>query len=118
MRRRDFLLTSATALAVSGAVAAQRKTKHIVLFTSDGVRWQDLFTGIDPLLMNEKAAGMGDGAADLRTRLWKPSPEERRTTLMPFFWNTLVPRGVLLGNLTRGSSMQVSNRYRVSYPGY
>jgi len=31
---------------------------------------------------------------------------------MPFFWNTLVPRGVLLGN------MQVTNRYRVSYPGY
>ncbi len=37
---------------------------------------------------------------------------------MPFFWNTLGPRGVRLGNLSKGSSMQVSNRYRVSYPGY
>ena len=117
MRRRDFL-TVATALAPSLALAAQRKTKHIILFTSDGVRWQDLFTGIDPLLRTEKSAGMGSGSAGLSNRLWKPTPEERRSALMPFFWNTLVPRGVLLGNLNRGCSMQVSNRYRVSYPGY
>jgi hypothetical protein len=116
MRRRDFLATAAIAL--TPALGAQRKTKHVILFTSDGVRWQDLFSGIDPLLMNEKAAGMGPGSADLRNRLSKPTPEERRSALMPFFWNTLVPRGVLLGNVTRGCSMQVSNRYRVSYPGY
>jgi len=120
MRRRDFLLTSATALAGSSAVAvaAQRRTKHILLFTSDGVRWQDLFTGIDPLLMNEKAAGMGPGAEELRSRFSKPSAEERRAAVMTFCWKTLIPRGVLLGNLHKGSSMQVSNRYRVSYPGY
>jgi hypothetical protein len=118
MRRRDFLTAAVTALAPCSALADQRETKHIILFTSDGVRWQDLFTGIDPLLMNEKAAGMGPASADLRTRLWKATAEERRSALMPFFWNTLVPRGVLLGNVNRGCSMQVSNRYRVSYPGY
>jgi len=37
---------------------------------------------------------------------------------MPFFWNQLVPSGVLLGNMNKGCSMQVTNRYRVSYPGY
>lgn len=88
-----------------------------MLFTSDGVRWQDIFTGIDPALMNEKSAGMAE-AKELREKLWKPSPEERRQALMPFFWNKLVPRGVLLGNVNKGSSVQVSNRYRVSYPGY
>ncbi len=117
MRRRDFLATAATALAASPVFAAPRKTRHVVLFTSDGVRWQDLFTGIDPLLMNQKSAGMGDVAA-LQSKLWKPAPEERRAALMPFFWNTLVPRGVLLGNVSLGSSMQVSNGFRVSYPGY
>jgi hypothetical protein len=117
MRRRDFLAAAAASPALW---AAARKTRHIVLFTSDGVRWQDLFTGVDPLLMNEKAAGMGTGAGNdqLRSDLWKPTPEQRRSALMPFFWNTLVPRGVLLGNVAKGSSMQVSNRYRVSYPGY
>jgi hypothetical protein len=73
---------------------------------------------MDPLLGTEKAAGMGPGSDDLRSRLWKPTPEERRSALLPFFWNTLVPRGVLLGNLNRGCSIEVSNRYRVSYPGY
>lgn len=119
MRRRDFLTSATSALALSPlSAAAQRKTKHIVLFTSDGVRWQDLFTGMDALLMNEKAAGMGPGAAELRSRFGKPTAEERRAALMPFFWNTLVPKGVLLGNLNKGCSMQVTNRYRVSYPGY
>lgn len=94
-----------------------RKTKHIVLFTSDGVRWQDLFNGIDPKLMNEKSAGMEDAAA-LRQQLWKPTPEARREALMPFFWTTLIPKGIVLGDVLKGSSMQVSNRYRVSYPGY
>src|ERR1700758_2232057 len=114
MRRRDFL---AAAIASQSLWAAPRKTRHIVLFTSDGVRWQDLFTGIDPLLMNEKGAGMGDDAADLRSQLWRPTPEARRDALMPFFWKTLVPRAVLLGNPNKGCSMQVANRYRVSYPG-
>jgi hypothetical protein len=110
MRRREFL---AAALA-----AGARRTRHIVLFTSDGVRWQDLFTGIDPLLMNNKAAGMGADAEGLRKALWKATAEERRAAVMPFFWNTLVPRGVLLGNVNKSCSMEVTNRYRVSYPGY
>ncbi len=68
--------------------------------------------------MNQKVAGMGPESANLRRRLWRPTAEERRIALMPFFWNTLVPRGVLIGNVNRGCSLQVSNRYRVSYPGY
>lgn len=67
--------------------------------------------------MNQKRAGMGDAAA-LQKQLWRPTPEERRQALMPFFWKTLVPKGILFGNVSKESSMQVSNRYRVSYPGY
>jgi hypothetical protein len=85
--------------------------------TADGLRWQELFTGIDPLLMSEKAAGM-DKAETLRRRLWRDTAEERRRVLMPFFWNELAPKGVVLGNVNRNSSVQVSNQYRVSYPGY
>jgi Type I phosphodiesterase / nucleotide pyrophosphatase len=122
MNRRTFI-QSTVALApvmltrLRAQSGAGQKTKHIVLFTSDGVRWQDLFTGIDPNLTNQKRAGMDDAAA-LQKELWWPSPEKRRETLMPFFWNTLVPKGILFGNVSKGSSMQVTNRYRVSYPGY
>jgi hypothetical protein len=121
-RRTFFQIAAAMADAarqelVGHPVVNRRITKHIVLFTSDGVRWQDLFTGIDPKLMEAKAAGMAD-VGDLRKQLWRPTPQERREALMPFFWKTLVPQGVLFGNVIKGSSMQVTNRYRVSYPGY
>lgn len=124
MNRRSFVSTASVIALASfsgferrSLAASSRTTKHIILVTSDGVRWQDLFTGIDPILMNEKSAGMGEAAA-LREKLWSSTPEQRRKVLMPFFWNTLVPHGVLLGNVSKGSSVQVSNRYRVSYPGY
>jgi len=38
--------------------------------------------------------------------------------LLPYFWGTLAPSGIVLGNLAKGSSVQVTNHYRVSYPGY
>lgn len=123
MNRRTFFPTAAALASVAAqnllarASTSQRATKHIVLFTSDGVRWQDLFTGIDPNLMNAKEAGM-DEAAELRKELWRPTPQERREALMPFFWKTLVPQGVLFGNVNKGSSVKVTNRYRISYPGY
>jgi hypothetical protein len=104
-------------LLASLSVAAQTKTKNIILVTADGLRWQDLFTGIDPLLMNEKAAGM-EKADELRKKLWHDSPEKRRAALLPFFWSKLAPGGVVLGNVTKGSSVKVTNSFRVSYPGY
>ena len=108
-----FLLVLLFAAGANG----QSKPTHIILITADGLRWQEVFHGIDDSLMKEKTAGMQDASA-LRDRLWKASPEERRKALMPFFWNTLVPSGIVLGNATRGSEMRVTNRYRVSYPGY
>jgi hypothetical protein len=105
------------ALVLTCAALAQSRVENIVLITADGLRWQELFNGIDPLLMNEKSAGMAD-AAQLRERLWADSPEERRTKLMPFFWRELAPQGIVLGNPSRNSSVQVANAFRVSYPGY
>ncbi len=112
--RKIFL---AVVLAASLLPAQARKTKNIVLVTADGLRWQEIFGGIDPLLMESKEASM-NVAGNLRKMLWAETPEERRKLLMPFFWGTLVPRGVLLGNVKKGSSVKVTNRYRVSYPGY
>jgi len=97
--------------------AAPRETRNVILFTADGLRWQDLFGGMDPMLKDEKGAGM-DGAKELKTKLWRPTAEERRNALLPFFWSTLAPKGVVLGNVKKGSSVRVTNLYRVSYPGY
>ncbi len=99
------------------ATPLPRDTRNIILITADGLRWQDLFGGMDPMLKDQKSAGM-DGAAALKAKLWRATPEERRNALMPFFWTTLAPKGVVLGNVKKQSSVRVTNTYRVSYPGY
>ncbi len=103
--------------AVLPLAAAEARTRNLVLVTLDGLRWQELFTGIDAALMNEKETGMRDAQA-LREQLWHADPRERRERLMPFFWKRLAGRGVVLGNPARSSAVSVTNAYRVSYPGY
>jgi hypothetical protein len=85
------------------------RTRNIVLVTADGLRWQDLFHGPDPLLAREKAVSMDPASkeADDRRRRFAT-----RETLAPFFWNTLAKNGLVL------SDVSVTNAYRVSYPGY
>jgi hypothetical protein len=113
---RTFVAFLSIAVAMQGA---PRKTKAVMLVTVDGLRWQEIFGGIDPRLMNEKSAGMTEtGAAALRERLTKETPEARREALLPFFWQKLAPHGIVLGNVNKGSSMRVTNAFRVSYPGY
>jgi hypothetical protein len=108
----------AVTLCLAALAAGQsRKTQNVVLVTSDGLRRQEVFSGIDPLLMAEKVAGM-ERAEDLRQKLWAASPAERRERLLPFFWKTLAARGVVLGNLEKASAVEVTNAFRVSYPGY
>src|ERR1700686_1786502 len=83
------------------STAAPRETRNIILVTADGLRWQDLFGGMDPILKDEKKTGMEDAVA-LKAKLWRPTPEARREALMPFFWTTLAPQGVVLGNENKG----------------
>ena len=112
------LLLTVLALVVPALLeAGDYKTKNLVLVTTDGLRWQEVFRGIDPLLMSREDAGMKN-AEPLRTSLWADSPEQRRRLLMPFLWNELVPRGVIFGNGERGAAVTLRNRHRFSYPGY
>lgn len=114
------LLRAAIALLATALVlvaADKRQTQNLILVTADGLRWQDVFRGIDPALMTAEAAGMKD-LGELRNKLWAESVEERRRLLLPFFWSELAKGGTVLGNRDKGSSVRVSNRYRVSYPGY
>ncbi|MBI3698450.1 MAG: hypothetical protein HY238_26870 [Acidobacteria bacterium] len=107
-------------LLLAGSIAAaDRKTKNVILVTADGLRRQEIFTGIDPMLMREKAAGMDKAPGEaLRRKLWAETPEQRRERLLPFLWRRLAPRGVVLGNVEKGSAVTVTNRFRKSYPGY
>jgi hypothetical protein len=86
-------------------------TRNIILVTADGLRWQEVFHGIDPLLAHEKSAGM-EHAEERRKKYERATEPERRAALMPFFWTKLAPRAAVF------SDVHVTNRFRVSYPGY
>ena len=104
-------------LCAAGAFAADFQTKNIVLVTADGLRWQEVFSGMDPALEDRKDTGMA-AASEVRDRFDAPTPEGRRRKLLPFFWTTLARDGILLGNRNLGSRADVRNRHRFSYPGY
>jgi Metalloenzyme superfamily len=94
------------------------KTRNVVLVVSDGVRWQEVFTGADPTLLNAKNGGIWDKEADLRRKYWRADVNERRKALFPFLWNTVAAHGQIFGNQTKGSVARVTNGLAFSYPGY
>jgi hypothetical protein len=109
-------------VAVPTAAAAQPpaplKTRNVVLIVSDGLRWQEIFSGADPTLLNEKDGGIWDSEASLRKAYWRDDVGERRKALFPFLWGTVAVQGQIFGNQTLGSIARVTNPYAFSYPGY
>ena len=94
------------------------KSRNVVLIISDGLRWEEVFTGADGTLMNEKDGGIWANPVDLRKEFWRDDPMERRKALMPFLWGTVAKQGQIFGNQTKGSVVHVSNGLAFSYPGY
>ncbi|MHA4812208.1 hypothetical protein ACX0G9_29200 [Flavitalea flava] len=92
------------------------KTRHLFVITIDGFRWQEIFAGADPVLMNDTRY-VRDTA--LTRQLYDDStPNLRRSRLMPFFWNTIAQKGQLFGNRNFHNKVNVKNFYKISYPGY
>src|SRR3984893_15403288 len=98
--------------------ATPPKTRNVVLIVSDGLRWQEIFTGADPALLNEKYGGIWESEASLRKSYWNDDPAVRRRLLFPFLWEVVAKQGQLLGNQTKGSIARVTNGLAFSYPGY
>lgn len=100
------------------AWAAELRTENVILVTLDGVRTEEIFSGMDPLLADASAKQMYSEIEQVRERFWADSAEQRRKLLMPFFWGTLAPAGMVLGNGARGSRVLVRNEIKWSSPGY
>jgi hypothetical protein len=113
---RGFLLL-ALLWAASAAGAAELKTRNVVLITTDGLRWQEVFSGAEKALINKQYGGVADPKA-IQEQFWRETPEARREALLPFFWNKIAREGQIFGNLSKGSSSQITNKMKFSYPGY
>lgn len=89
---------------------------HVFLITLDGLRWQEVFSGIDSSLMND--ADYSSNPATLKEEYWNDNQDIRNEKLMPFFWNTIAKEGQLYGNRDAGSRINATNSFWFSYPGY
>ena len=92
------------------------ETENIFIVTTDGFRWQEVFTGADSTLINSTA--YVEDTSLLKQLYWDSTASLRRQKLMPFFWNTIAKKGQIYGNRLYQNNMNVTNFYKISYPGY
>ncbi len=107
-----FALLAGLALGGLGSArAADRATENVILIHTDGLRWQEVFTGADRALLPK------DDGHPLVEKFWRDEPQARREALMPFFWKVVAKQGQLYGNQDKGSVARVTNDQWFSYPG-
>lgn len=106
----SLLLFSATA-------SFAQKTENVLIITTDGFRWQEVFGGMDKEIAQDKRFNQGDSGLIFQ-HYWSEDVNERRKKLMPFLWGTIAEKGQLYGNRLLGNKVNVTNPYWFSYPGY
>ena len=104
-------------LFISALCAAQKtKTENLVIVTLDGMRWEEVFGGIDSqIVVNKKFTR---DSAEVVKVFGAADRNERCRKLFPFLWNTVAVQGQLYGDRLNGSEVNNANRYKFSYPGY
>jgi hypothetical protein len=93
-----------------------KPAENLFIVTIDGFRWQEVFGGADPDLLNNVKC-MSDTALG-NAMYGGATAEERRKKLLPFFWSVLAKQGALYGNRAYNNKVNVANIYNFSYPGY
>ena len=103
---------------LTGPVQAEApQVDNVILVTMDGLRWQELFGGLDAAMMGDEDNGTKD-PQELQDRFDAETAEERRQRLMPFFWSEIAEQGVIFGDHLQESTVRVTNTRNFSYPGY
>jgi Sulfatase len=93
-------------------VFAQKKdtATNLIIITTDGFRWQDLFLGIDTGIANQKKYNEDDSIGIYKKYAQQP--------VMPFVSNYIGNNGQLWGHRLYECHGTVANKYWFSYPGY
>ena len=111
-----LLAVTFTFLSFTHAFALSRKTENLVVIVLDGMRWQEVFEGADSVLIGK--AQFTRNKDRIKSKFWDDDIRKRREKLMPFFWNTVVTNGVAYGNRNFGNTADVTNPFRLTYPGF
>lgn len=96
---------------------AQQSGANIIIVTTDGLRWQEVFRGMDTALANNPEFNQGS-RLDLYKNYGDKDEKESRKKLLPFLWTVVAKEGQLYGNRHLGNKLNNANPYWFSYPGY
>lgn len=107
-----LLLLSSCLLGSMTASSATVAEPKVILVSIDGLRWQEVFYGADQQIATDSRFVKD------RKKLQPLLQGARARQLMPFFHQTIAKQGLLVGDRHRGSQMNVSNPWHISYPGY
>ncbi|HSZ34463.1 MAG TPA: hypothetical protein VK772_14200, partial [Puia sp.] len=114
--RMKILLLAFCIFSGGYSVAQQHKTENLIIVTLDGLRWQEIFGGIDSqIVVNKKFTR---DSASIVFAFGDTDRNERRKKLFPFLWNNIAIRGQIFGDRLDGSEVNNANKYKFSYPGY
>jgi hypothetical protein len=112
MKKIFFLLLFALPL-----LSQAQRAENIIIITTDGFRWQEVFTGMDSALANDKRFNQYDSEYIFK-KYWATTAIERRKKLLPFIWSVIEQQGQIYGNRDQDNKVDNANRYWFSYPGY
>ena len=90
---------------------------NLIIITTDGLRWQEVFNGMDFTLANSKKFNHGDSAY-LYNKYGAATVTDRQTKLLPFITQVMGKKGLLFGNRFKENKVDVANPHWFSYPGY
>ena len=96
---------------------ANTNAPNLIIITTDGFRWQEVFNGMNFDIANQSKFNHGDSSY-IYKKYGANTISERQKLLMPFFWNTVTSQGQLYGNRNKENKVDVANPYWFSYPGY
>lgn len=98
-------------------VSNAQQAENIIIITTDGFRWQEVFGGMDSSIANDRKFNQGDSAYIFK-KYWSNDVKERREKLLPFIWSVIAAKGQLYGNRNYNNKVNNANPHRFSYPGY
>ena len=86
--------------AQNNSATATKEAPNFFIITTDGLRWQELFNGMQDDIVNQKKFHRGDSNY-LFNRYGGATPEVRREKLMPFFGTRLLHKDRFMATETK-----------------
>jgi hypothetical protein len=110
------LFATLSAVVLFSIPLSTQAADNVVLITFDGLRWQELFRGLDRELASHEE--YSEQSERLLENFWRDDPAMRAASIFPFLHGTVFQQGTVVGNRDQGSCAAVSNPWYFSYPGY